>query len=74
MAKLKFAFIGTGYMANEYAKVLKNGFSRRSEIVAAINKSSDSVKAFTKKFKVSKHYSELKEMMIYAKPDVVIVC
>ena len=61
-------------MANEYAKVLKNGFSRRSEIVAAINKSSDSVKAFTKKFKVSKHYSELKEMMIYAKPDVVIVC
>ena len=35
-------------MANEYAKVLKNGFSRRSEIVAAINKSSDSVKAFTK--------------------------
>ena len=38
-------------MANEYTKVLKNGFSRRSEIVAAINKSSDSVKTFTKNLK-----------------------
>ena len=74
MKKIKFAFVGTGYMSNEYAKVLKNEFKKQSEIVGAINKSSKSVKIFAKEFNVHNKFSKIRNMMEHAKPDVVIVC
>ena len=72
--KKKVVFIGTGYMANEYAKVLKKEFRKQVELVGALNKSSSSIKKFVKKFKVKKNYTNLREMMNACKPDIVIVC
>ena len=74
MKKIKFAFVGTGYMANEYAKVIKKEFNMQSEIVGAINKSSESIKLFIKKYNVQKSFVNLTEMMNSTKPDIVVVC
>ncbi len=74
MKKIKFAFVGTGYMANQYAKVIKKEFNSQSEIVGAINKSSESIKLFVKNYNVHKSFVNLTEMMNSTKPDIVVVC
>ncbi|OUW95789.1 MAG: hypothetical protein CBD97_02340 [Pelagibacteraceae bacterium TMED237] len=73
MDKIKIAFVGTGYMANEYARVLTNEFKNQTQLVGAINRSSNSIKKFIKKYKVLKSYTKLKEMMESSNPDIVIV-
>jgi predicted dehydrogenase len=74
MKKFKIAFVGSGYMANEYAKVLKDKFDDRCEIVGSTNKSDNRIKEFNNKFNVKKHYRNLDNMMMLTKPDIVIVC
>ena len=71
---IKIAFVGTGYMANEYARVLIREFKNQIKLVGAINRSSKSIKKFVKKYRISKHYTKLDEMMESSKPDIVIVC
>ena len=48
MNKIKVSFIGTGYMANEYAKVLTKKFPFKISLVGAINKSNSRIKDFIK--------------------------
>lgn len=74
MKKVKFAFVGAGYMANEYAKVLKSEFKNKSKIVGVINKSNKRINDFVKNYNVSNQYFELNKMMTLSKPDVVVVC
>ena len=73
MNKIKVGFIGTGYMANEYAKVLSKNFPFKISLVGAINKSNSRIKDFINKYKILKQYKNINQMMNYAKPDVVIV-
>ena len=42
---IKIAFVGTGYMANEYARVLIREFKNQIKLVGAINRSSKSIKS-----------------------------
>lgn len=73
MHKYKIVFVGTGKMANEYAKVLYNEFKNQIQFVGAMNRSNDRIKDFIKKYKIPKYYRNLKEMMMITKPDIVIV-
>ncbi|MDB3982323.1 Gfo/Idh/MocA family oxidoreductase [Candidatus Pelagibacter sp.] len=74
MKKLKIAFVGSGYMANEYAKVLTGKLKNKCEIIGSTNRSNNRIKEFNNKFKVKKHYKNLDDMMLLSKPDIVIVC
>ena len=74
MKKIKVAFVGTGYMADEYAKILKNKFKNNILIVGAINKSNKRINDFVKKYNVKNHYSQIDKMMNDSCPDLVIVC
>ena len=74
MRKIKIAFVGVGYMSEQYAKILNNKFKYKNTIVAAINKSNPRVNKFLKNYTVSKKYSSIINMMEDTKPDIVIVC
>jgi predicted dehydrogenase len=74
MKQVKIAFIGTGYMANEYAKVLTEEFKKETQLVGAINRSSKNIIKFIKRYKIQRHFTSLKQMMELSKPDIVIVC
>ena len=50
MNKIKIAFVGTGYMANEHAKVLTREFRDKIQLVGAINRSKNNIKKFIKNF------------------------
>ncbi|MDC3062428.1 Gfo/Idh/MocA family oxidoreductase [Candidatus Pelagibacter sp.] len=74
MNKIKIAFVGTGYMANEHAKVLTREFRDKIQLVGAINRSKNNIKKFIKKYKILNQYTSLEKMMETSKPDIVIVC
>ena len=69
MNKIKVSFIGTGYMANEYAKVLTKKFPFKISLVGAINKSNSRIKDFIKKYKILKQYKNISQMMNYRNFD-----
>lgn len=73
MKKIKIAFVGTGYMATEYAKILINLREINCELVAAMSKSENRIINFVKKFKIKKHFFSLNDLMKNTKPDIVIV-
>lgn len=73
MNKIKIGFIGTGYMANEYAKVLISKLPFQVTLVGAVNKSNQRIIDFVKKYKVKKRYNNISQLMKLAKPEIVIV-
>lgn len=73
MSKIKVAFVGTGYMANEYAKVLSKSFPYKNIIVGAINRSNPRIDDFIINYNVKKKFSNIDQMMREVSPDIVFV-
>lgn len=73
MNKIKVGFIGTGYMANEYAKVLISKLPFQVTLVGAVNRSNHRIIDFIKKYKIKKRYNNISQLMKLAKPEIVIV-
>jgi len=73
MKFLKVAFIGTGYMAEEYAKVFKKIKKPKIKLVGAINKSGSAIDKFLNTYKVNEKFNTIDQLMIKTKPDLLVV-
>lgn len=68
--KIKVGIIGSGYMAEEYIKVLKKNNS--INVIGVVSKSLDNAKKFAKKNKIN-FFSSIDDMYKKTKPDGFIV-
>ena len=73
MSPLKVGFIGTGYMAKEYAKVFKTIKNPSIKLVGAINKSGSAIDNFLNTYKVKEKFTTIDQLMIKTKPDLLVV-
>lgn len=73
MNKIKIGFIGTGYMANEYAKVFKKIKKPRIKLVGAINKSGLNIDKFLNLYKIRQKFKTIDELIINTRPDLLVV-
>jgi len=74
LKKIKVAFIGSGYMAEEYARVINKKFKNDIIIVGATNKSHKRINNFVNKYNIKNHYTQISKMMNDTNPDLVIIC
>ena len=73
MNKIKVGFIGTGYMATEYAKVFKKIKKPKIKLIGAINKSGLNIDKFLNLHKIKEKFETIDQLMIKTKPDLLVV-
>jgi len=71
--KLKVAFIGGGRTGVEHIKAFKS-LDQKIKLVSVCTQTKKSGVKVTKKFKIEKNYTSIKEMYVENKPDLVVVC
>ncbi|MEE0072416.1 MAG: Gfo/Idh/MocA family oxidoreductase [Lachnospiraceae bacterium] len=71
MKETRWAIVGTGYIANEFAKGMQEAAA--AELVAVVSRSEENGKAFAQRYGCNTVYTELAEMLQNARPDIVYI-
>ena len=71
MKETRWAIVGTGYIANEFAKGMQEAAA--AELVAVVSRSEETGKTFAQRYGCNTVYTELAEMLRNARPDIVYI-
>ena len=71
MKETRWAIVGTGYIANEFAKGMQEAAA--AELVAVVSRSEENGKTFAQRYGCNTVYTELAEMLRNARPDIVYI-
>ena len=71
MNETRWAIVGTGYIANEFAKGMQEAAA--AELVAVVSRSEENGKTFAQRYGCNTVYTELAEMLQNARPDIVYI-
>ncbi len=71
--KLKFAFSGSGYIADIHATALQH-FQDEVEIVAVADPFSDPREKFSKKFNIPNQFNNLEDLLKSQEVDAILIC
>ena len=71
MKETRWAIVGTGYIANEFAKGMQEAAA--AELVAVVSRSEENGKTFAQRYGCNTVYTELAEMLQNARPDIVYI-
>ncbi len=71
MNKIRWAIVGTGYIANEFAKGMQEVKDAKIEAVVSRNRAKG--EDFAHRYHCGKAYTDFQEMLDHAEPDVVYI-
>ncbi len=69
MEQMRWVIVGTGYIANEFAKGM--GEVKDARLSAVVSRNEDSGKAFARKYGCDRVYTDFTKMLAEEKPEVV---